>query len=127
VAVIAGVATVLISVPLLLADGLDGLAAGVAITTVIGLAARVWYLSRLFPALQILVHSARAIAPTLPAAAAVLAVRAAVDAERTLGLALAELALFAAVAAAATYAAERPLLREVAAYVRGRAAEPASA
>ena len=48
----------------------DGLAVGIGVATAIALAGRVWFLSRLFPSFQILVHSARAIAPTLPATAA---------------------------------------------------------
>jgi O-antigen/teichoic acid export membrane protein len=108
-----------IAVPLLVADGLDGLALGMGIATAIALAGRVWYLSRLFPSFQILVHSARAIAPSVPAAGAVLALRAATDLDRSGALALAELALYAAVTIAATWALERPLLREVLGYLRG--------
>jgi UDP-N-acetylmuramyl pentapeptide phosphotransferase/UDP-N-acetylglucosamine-1-phosphate transferase len=107
-----------ISVPLLLADGLDGLAIGMAVSAAILIAGRVWYLSRLFPSFQILVHSARAIAPSVPAAAAVLALRAATDLERSPSLAFAELGLYLAVTVAATWAFERPLLREVRGYLR---------
>jgi PST family polysaccharide transporter len=108
-----------IATPLLLSDGLDGLALGVGIATAIALAGRVWYLSRLFPSFQILVHSARAVAPSVPAAGAVLALRAATDLERSAGLALAELGLYVAVTVTATWAVERPLLREVRGYLRG--------
>jgi O-antigen/teichoic acid export membrane protein len=107
-----------IAVPLLLADGLDGLALGMAIGAAILIAGRVWYLSRLFPSFQILVHSARAIAPSVPAAAAVLGMRAVTDLDRSSSLALAELALYLAVTVAATWAFERPLLREVRGYLR---------
>jgi hypothetical protein len=55
----------------------------------------------------------------VPAVAAVLAVRAATDAGRSPGLALAELALYLAVTIVATWAIERPLLREVRGYLRG--------
>lgn len=103
--------------PLLLWKGLDGLIAGFAIGTAISLAGRVWYLSRLFPSFQILVHSARAIAPSVPAAGIVLAGRAFAELERTPGVALAELAVYAAVTAAATWAFERALLREMAGYL----------
>jgi PST family polysaccharide transporter len=119
---IVGVATMLgmlcIAVPLLLVDGFDGLAIGMAIVTVIGLTGRVWYLSRLFPSFQILFHSARAIAPTVPAAASILLLRAVTDADRTVSLALAELGLYLAVTVAATWALERPLLREAFGYLR---------
>ncbi len=117
--VVGVVAMLAIAVPLLIEDGLDGLALGMAIVTAISLVGRVWYLSRLFPSFQILVHSARAIAPSVPAVAAVLAVRAATDAERSPGLALAELALYLAITIAATWAIERPLLREVRGYLGG--------
>ncbi len=107
-----------IAVPLLIAEGLDGLAIGMAIATAISLVGRVWYLSRLFPSFQILIHSARAIAPSVPAVAAVLAVRAASDADRSAGLALAELGLYLAVTVLATWLVERQLLREVRGYLR---------
>ncbi len=113
-----------IAVPLLLVDGLDGLALGMALVAAIGLIGRVWYLSRLFPSFQILVHSARAIAPSVPAAAAVLLLRAAADVDRSPSLALGELALYAAITVAATWALERRLLREVTGYLR---AAPGSA
>jgi hypothetical protein len=117
---VVGVVSMLgIAMPLLLAEGLDGLALGVGLATAISLAGRVWYLSRLFPSFQILVHSARAVAPSVPAAAAVLGLRAATDLERSGGLALAEVGLYLAVTIAATWALERPLLREVRGYLRG--------
>ena len=116
--VIGLVSMLAIAVPRLLAEGLDGLAIGMAIATAISLVGRVWYLSRLFPSFQILIHSARAIAPSVPAAAAVLAVRAASDADRSGGLALAELGLYLAVTVLATWLVERQLLREVRGYLR---------
>jgi len=116
--VVSLVAMVGIAVPLLVADGLDGLALGIALATAVSLAGRTWYLSRLFPSFQILWHSARAIAPTIPAAGAVLALRALTDLDRSVGLAAAELGLYVAVTAAATIALERPLLREVVGYLR---------
>jgi O-antigen/teichoic acid export membrane protein len=108
-----------IAVPLLLADGLDGLALGMAIVTAILLAGRVWYLSRLFPSFQILVHSARAVAPSLPAAGAVLLLRALTDLDRSPSLALAEFGIYVLVTVAATWVFERSLLREVRGYLRG--------
>lgn len=117
--VVGAVSVLAIAVPLLVADGLDGLALGMAIVTAILLAGRVWYLSRLFPSFQILVHSARAVAPSIPAAGAVLGLRALTDLDRSGGLALAELGLYLAVTVLATWALERPLLREVRGYLRG--------
>ena len=104
-------------IPLTAAYGLDGFAAGMAITAVVNLAVRFFFLVRLFPALSIAGHAARAIAPTVPAVLAVLAVRA-VDGDRSLGVALGELALYAGVTVAATVVLERELLREVLGYLR---------
>jgi hypothetical protein len=84
----------------------------------------VWYLSRLFPSFQILVHSARAVAPSVPAAGAVLLLRAATDLDRSASLALGELALYLVVTVVATWLFERRLLREVVGYLRA-APEPA--
>ncbi len=106
------------SVPLIFSDGLDGFAFGIAAMTVVGLAARFYYLVKLFPAFGILRHIVRAIAPTIPAAGVVLLLRVAVDAERTLDLALFELAVYVAVTAVMTWVLERPLLREAGSYLR---------
>jgi polysaccharide transporter, PST family len=104
-------------IPLTAAYELDGFAAGMAITAAVNLAVRFFFLVRLFPALSIVAHAARAIAPTVPAVVAVLAMRA-VDGDRSLGIALGELALYAVVTVAATVVFERELLREVLGYLR---------
>jgi O-antigen/teichoic acid export membrane protein len=104
--------------PLLLAEGIDGVAVGIGIATALALVGRVWFLSRLFPSFQILVHSARAIAPSLPATAAVLGMRAVTDLDRSPGLAAAELGLYLALTVAATLALERALLGELRGYLR---------
>jgi O-antigen/teichoic acid export membrane protein len=106
------------SVPLIFSHGLDGFAFGIACLTVVSLTARFYYLAKLFPALGILRHIVRAIAPTIPAAAAVLLLRAAIDTDRTLDLALFELAVYVAVTAVMTWVLERPLLREARSYLR---------
>jgi len=64
------------------------------------------------------------LAPTVPAVAVVLAARALEGSGRGPGIALAELALYLVVCAAATWAAERTLLREVRGYLRGALAAP---
>ncbi|MEA2443014.1 MAG: hypothetical protein QOJ12_306, partial [Thermoleophilales bacterium] len=115
--VIALACTLLIVAPLTIADGLTGYAIGSAITVVVAIVVRTYYLARLFPALRIISHSARAIAPTLPALAAVLAVRAGGSTSP-----LAELVLFVAVTAAGTLVAERALVSEFAAYFKRSAA-----
>jgi PST family polysaccharide transporter len=115
----------LITVPAMVVWERDGLIAGFAISAGITVAMRTWYLTRLFPSFQIFVHSARAMAPTVPAAAAVLAIRALEGGERTGALALGELAVFVAVTAVATALIERPLLREVRGYLRRPGTSPA--
>lgn len=105
-------------VPLLLTEGLSGYAIGMAVMSLVGLAARSFYLRRLFPGFAMLRHAARSIVPTIPAAAAVLLLRLAEGSERSLPIALGELVLFAAVTVAATAYIERPLIRELAGYLR---------
>ena len=120
-AAVALAAFLVAAVPLTVAYGLDGYAAGMAIVTVVSLAMRGFYLRRLFRGFRMLSHALRAVAPTVPAAAAVLAARALLSVDRTAAVAAAELAAFAAIAAAATLALERELLRELGGYLRGHA------
>jgi lipopolysaccharide exporter len=117
-----------VTLPAILALGLTGYAIG-AVTTMLGqLAVRSWYLRRLFRGFSVLWQLARAVAPTIPAAAVVLAVRAVEPDGRSLPRALAELALFAAVAVACTYFFERGLVREMLSYLgRGRDAAAVAA
>jgi PST family polysaccharide transporter len=104
--------------PLLFAEGLDGLAAGLALVAATGVAVRAWYLRRLFPGFRMIGHAARAIAPTIPAAAAVLAVRA-LAGHGSAALAAGQLVLYVAATAVATWRLEGGLLREVLGYLRG--------
>jgi polysaccharide transporter, PST family len=124
---VAAVATfVAIPVPLLATNGLDGLAVGMGAATALSLAVRTHFLTRLFPGFDMLVHMARAIAPTVPAVAVTLAFRAVSNVDRTLPVALGELAVYVAVTVAATLVLERALLREVVGYLRrSSAAQPA--
>jgi PST family polysaccharide transporter len=108
-------------VPLLLSHGLDGLAVGMGVMTVWVLAARTYFLTRLFAGFRMARHAARAIAPTVPAVIVVLALRAVETGSRTLPIAIAELVAYVAATAVATFALERSLLREVAGYLRRRA------
>ena len=117
------VSFVLVAIPLLVSDGLNGLAIGMTAMGVVSLGVRLFYLSRLFPALRIVRHMARAMAPTVPAVGAVLALRLLEGSDRTLAMALGELALYALVAGVATVLLERDLLREVAGYLRPAPAE----
>ena len=109
------------AVPLTVAYGLDGYAAGMAIVTVVSLAMRGWYLGRLFRGFRILAHALRAALPAVPAAGLVLLERAMIAPDRTPGVAIAELAAFVALTLAATFLLERTLLRELVGYLRGRA------
>jgi O-antigen/teichoic acid export membrane protein len=107
-------------IPLTILDGLDGFAIALAISAAGNLIARSYYLVRLFPGFAMLRHALRAIAPSLPAAGAVLALRLVEHGPRSAGLAIAELALYAVVTIGATFAFERPLLTEIAGYLRPR-------
>jgi O-antigen/teichoic acid export membrane protein len=119
VTVIAFVAFCASAIPLLLIYGLNGFAAGVALMVLVALVARWYYISRLFPGFEVAGYMLRAIIPTVPAAAAVLGVRVTLESgERTLGVALGELALYLAITAVATVAFERPLLAEALSYLR---------
>ena len=128
---VAGVASMItfvaLGIPLLLLYGLDGLAIGVVLQTLANLACRGYYLARLFNGFDYLGHSVRAFLPSVPAVAAVLGVRLLESGERTFGMGARELAVYVVVTVAATWWAERALLREAVGYVLGNrksAAEP---
>jgi O-antigen/teichoic acid export membrane protein len=119
-AVAALLATLAVGVPMLLLDGLPGFATGIAAGTLAGLVVRLRHLTRLFPAMAMARHVAAGIAPTLPAAAAVLLARAGLGHSGSAARLLAEAAGYSALVALASWALQRPLLREAAGYVRGR-------
>jgi PST family polysaccharide transporter len=106
--------------PAMLLWGLDGYVVGMAIALAADLAVRAYYLRKLFKGFSPLRHLVRAFLPSLPAVAAVLIVRASIEGERTLEIALFELGLYVVVTALATAWFERALLREVVGYLRGR-------
>ena len=82
---------------------------------------RFWFLRRLFPAFRFVPHALRALAPTVPAAGFVLLVRALDPGGHSAGMAVAQLAGYVLVTAAATWAFERDLIREMSGYlVRAR-------
>jgi O-antigen/teichoic acid export membrane protein len=111
----------LITVPLIIAFGLTGYALGWGALTLIQVAGRCWYMARLFDGFKVGRHLARAIAPSVPAAAVVLLLRVAEPGHRSLPVVIAELVLYAGVTLGATVALERSLISEVASYLRGRA------
>jgi O-antigen/teichoic acid export membrane protein len=109
-----------ITVPLVLTFGLTGYALGSSIGLVIQLGARTYFLRGLFPRFRAMRQLARAVAPTVPAAAVVLGVRLIGGPEQTLRAAVAMLVLYVAVTVLATWVFERALVSEVLGYVRGR-------
>jgi PST family polysaccharide transporter len=111
-------------IPLLLAFGLPGFAAGIALQAFAALVLRTWYLHQLFPGFGFLRHAARAFLPTLPAAALVLAARVVEPHARTLGVALAEFAAYVVVTLVCTWLFESSLLREALDQVLPRRAVP---
>ena len=117
-AVVGIVAFLALPVPLLAVAGLGGLAWGILGAEVANTAVRAHYLRRLFPGFSMVRHLGRAIAPTLPAVALVLAVRTALIDVRGLPAALALVALYGAATAVTTAVLERELVREVLGYLR---------
>jgi O-antigen/teichoic acid export membrane protein len=111
--------TLVATLPLLILFGLDGFAAGMVVNTLVSLVVRVRYLARLFPGFEMLRHAGRAIAPTVPAATAVLIMRLlSMHHHRTLPMAIVEIVSFVVITGAATAALERSLVREVVGYLR---------
>ncbi|HUE29219.1 MAG TPA: oligosaccharide flippase family protein [Solirubrobacteraceae bacterium] len=107
-------------IPLLLTMGLRGFAFGVLLQGLAALSLRAYYLEQLFPGFDFLRHAVRSFLPTVPAAAAVLVLRAIEPAGSTLAAALAELGIYVLVTALATWYLESNLLREALGYVFGR-------
>jgi PST family polysaccharide transporter len=123
--IVATAVFLVLGIPLLLLFGLPGFAVGIALQALAAVVLRAYYLQRIFPGFDFLRHAARSFLPTLPAAAAVLLVQALAPAGRSLGLSLAELGVYVAITAAATWYLEAGLLREAAGYVRGPRPVPA--
>jgi O-antigen/teichoic acid export membrane protein len=122
----AAIAFLAVPLPLLFAEGIDGFAYGMFAVMVAAWGTRAIYIKRLLPGVRLTALAIRASAPVLLASGVVLLIRVAENGERTLPMALGELAVFALVLAAATWAWERPLLRELAGYVKRRGREAPS-
>jgi PST family polysaccharide transporter len=118
-AVLTTAVTLGVGIPLLLADGLTGLAVGIGAGGLVSLATRAWYLARLFDGFRFVSHAARAVLPTVPALAVVLLVRGAHRGPETGALAAGELVAYLLATALATWFFERDLLREAVGYVVG--------
>lgn len=116
-------------VPLIYSRGLEGVAIATAVQMAAHVSVRAFFLNRLFRGFALARHAIRAIVPTIPAVATIFLVRMVGPDERTIPLAVAELALYLAVTVLFTWVFERNLIREATGYVRrgARAAEPVSA
>jgi O-antigen/teichoic acid export membrane protein len=107
--------------PLLVFDGLRGYAFGMVALMLVNTSIRAYYLAKLFSGFRAISYALRAIAPSVPAVGVVLLMRLAEGgADRTAGLAIAELAVYVTVTALATWWLERDLIRELAGYLRRR-------
>ena len=121
---VAAVAAVIVffavTVPLMLTIGVIGYAIGMAAATLVQLILRGYYLRRIFPGFNLVKHALRAVAPMVPAVGVVLLIRLAEGGgTRSLGMALAELGVYALVVGGATYVTERRLITESIGYLTG--------
>jgi O-antigen/teichoic acid export membrane protein len=108
-----------VTVPAMFAWGLDGFIVGTIASLIVELIIRELYLRRLFPDFRMAALIARALLPVVPGALVVLGLRALESGTREPEYAVLELVAFVACTAAATFARERALVREVLGYLRG--------
>jgi PST family polysaccharide transporter len=127
VGAVMAVSFLVITLPLLIAEGLRGYAFGMLAMTVVTIGARTYYLGRLFPDFPALTHALRATAPMVPAVAGILLLRVLESGDRTLGLAIAEFVIYCVLVVVATWIFERPLIREMLGYLRGKGSSPIGA
>jgi O-antigen/teichoic acid export membrane protein len=109
---------VVLAIPGMLLWGLTGYAVAICAMLTVQLVVRTYFLSRLFSGFRVLRHSLRALVPSVPAVAVILAVRLFESGDRSPGMVVAELCLYALVTVAATWLMERTLLREMFGYLR---------
>jgi O-antigen/teichoic acid export membrane protein len=108
-----------VPLPLLVFDGLRGYAIGMILLMLVSTCIRAYYLVKLFSGFRVIRYTLRALAPSVPATAAVLVLRLLEGGgDRTAALALGELVVYVAVTALATWRLERDLLKELAGYFR---------
>ncbi len=105
-------------IPFIYLWGLTGFAIAIGIQTLVNVACRMFYLRRLFDGFDMLRHAARACAPTLPAVAVVLVIRALQPGTTHISAVLVQLLLYALLVIGATWTLERGLLREMRDYLR---------
>jgi O-antigen/teichoic acid export membrane protein len=124
-----GIVTFLaVVLPLLLTEGLQGLAIGVCAAELVQTPMRLLFLRRIFPAFKALRYLARAVVPSILPVLAVLGLRTITEQDdRDLLVAAGEALLYLAMTIGCTWALEKSLLREVVGYVRGKAPVPVAA
>src|SRR4051794_6384996 len=108
-----------LTIPLMAAYGVTGYAIGMGGSVLVQILQRMYYLRQLFHGFRATTHLLRAIAPSVPAAGAVLLLRLAVGDGRGLGWVVAELVLYIVTTLGATWLFERDLIAEMAGYLRG--------
>jgi O-antigen/teichoic acid export membrane protein len=118
VAVASVIVTLGAGIPLLLSDGLTGLAWGIGAGAGAALIVRAGYIAALFEGFDLLWHAWRALLPVVPAAGVVLMIRALTHAG--LALCIIELLAYVGVALIASLISERALLLEALGYLRRR-------
>lgn len=105
-------------IPLMFLDGLRGYGLGLIVVTALNIAMRAYFMRQVFPGFGIVGQALRAMAPTVPAVAAVLVLRLVEPDERTLLILAVELGLYFGLAALLTWMTEKVLLREAVGYLR---------
>jgi O-antigen/teichoic acid export membrane protein len=120
------IATIGAGIPLMYADGLTGLGLAFACGELAGLASRGAWIASMFRGFRIQRQLAKGFAPVAIAALAIVGLRALAGAERTWPGALAVLAFYLAITAAATFALERPLIKEAWGYIAARRIQAAA-
>lgn len=115
-------AFLVVTVPLMILDGLEGYAIGMLVMTVLTVGARSFFLARLFDGFSMIRHTIRAVAPVIPAVALVFALRAIAPDDRAATWAAGELIFFVVAVGVVTWYFERALIREVLGYLRRKRA-----
>jgi O-antigen/teichoic acid export membrane protein len=110
----------LVSVPAMYAWGVTGYAAGFAASNAVQLVIRSYYMGRMFEGFSVLRQMLRAVAPTAPPAALVLALHVLAPDGRTLSRAIAEVGAYSLGVILLTWVFERSLVTELIGYLRGR-------
>jgi PST family polysaccharide transporter len=108
-----------VTAPFMVLWDLEGYVAGMSVAVVVDIALRTYYLRQLFEGFNLAGHVARSVAPAIPPAALILALRAADLYDRTFAAALGELALYSVAVAVSIWLFERRLINELLGYLRG--------